>query len=197
MSPILSSSLSPQDLREAVLASLRPAWFMLVILGLLLIGVGMAAVGCALTATLATMLFVGVFLITGAVLQLLSAFGARQWGGFFLQVLSGILSLVVGILFVERPLEAAAGLTLLIAAALMVEGIARIILAVMDRFEGWGWVLLNGIISLALGVSIWRKWPDDSLWIIGLFVGIDLIFCGVTSLMLGLKARSYTPANPA
>ena len=64
-----------------------------------------------------------------------------------------------------------------------------------ERFSAWPWVLLNGVVTLLLGISIWRQWPESSLWVIGLFVGIDLIFNGWSWVMLALAARSSMPQN--
>jgi len=75
------------------------------------------------------------------------------------------------------------------------------VMSLVDRFEGWGWSLLSGIISLLLGLAIWRQWPLSGLWVIGLFVGIEMLFSGLSWLMLGLavrspaKAATPTPAN--
>ena len=77
-----------------------------------------------------------------------------------------------------HPVEAAIGLTLLLAAAFMVGGILRIVVAAIEHFHGWPWVMLNGFIGLFLGLYIWRHLPNDALWVIGMFVGIDLIFAG-------------------
>ena len=75
--------------------------------------------------------------------------------------------------------------------------ILRIGLSVAERFEGWGWVLLNGVVSVILGAGIWREWPLSGLWVIGLFVGIEMLFGGLSWVMLGLAVRAgATPAMP-
>ena len=85
-------------------------------------------------------------------------------------------------------------LTFLIAACLLVGGILRIGLSVAERFAGWGWVLLNGVISVVLGVGIWGQWPLSGLWVIGLFVGVEMLFSGLSWVMLGLAVRSTPKA---
>lgn len=177
-------------LEVSELESLRGSWLCLVAMGITLIILGFAAIGSSFVATLATMLVFGILLILGAVAQVVTAIWGRQWRGFFLHVLAGVLYLVAGLFLVESPVEAALGLTLLIAAYLLVGGILRIVLAIVERFPGWGWVLLNGMVSLVLGISIWRQWPLSGLWVIGLFVGIEMLFSGLSWLMLGLGVRS-------
>jgi uncharacterized membrane protein HdeD (DUF308 family) len=141
------------------------------------------------------MLTFGILLLVGAGVQVVTALWARKWRGFFLHLLTGILYLVAGVFLIENPVEAALGLTLMIAAYLMVGGIFRIVLALVDRFHSWGWVLLSGFISLCLGVSIWRQWPLSGLWVIGLFVGIEMLFSGLSWVMLGMTLRSVKSAN--
>jgi uncharacterized membrane protein HdeD (DUF308 family) len=173
----------------------RWGWFLA--LGIVLIVVGFLAVGAAVIATFTTMLVFGILLMAGGVVQIVNAFLARSWGGFFLHILLGVLHLVVGELMIEHPLVAAEGLTILLAAAFLVGGTLRIIHALRDRFADWGWVLINGMITLLLGIMIWRQWPESSLWVIGLFVGIDLIFSGWSWVMLAMIVKAAAPRAPA
>jgi uncharacterized membrane protein HdeD (DUF308 family) len=172
------------------LEALHESWLFVTGLGVALILVGVVAISCSFFATLATMLTFGILLLVGGIVQVVTAFWGRQWRGFVAQVLAGVLYLVVGVFLIERPLEAAAAFTLLVAAGLLVGGILRVILALLERFDGWGWALLNGVVSVALGIAIWRQWPLSGLWVIGLFVGIEMLFSGLSWVMLGLGVRS-------
>ncbi len=96
---------------------------------------------------------------------------------------------------VGNPAVSAVALTLLIAVFLMIGGLFRILTALTVRFHHWIWVLLNGVISLLLGVMIWSQWPVSGLWVIGLFIGIDLIFYGWSLIMLAMAVRSI-PSPP-
>jgi uncharacterized membrane protein HdeD (DUF308 family) len=174
---------------------LRRAWLAFVVLGVLLILVGTAALGSALIATLATVSVFGWLLVVGGAFQAGGSIWCRSWGGFFLHLLAGILYLVVGFLVVNHPGEAAIVYTLLIAVLLFVQGLFRILGAVAGQFHNWGWVFLSGCITLALGAMIWRQWPLSGLWVIGLFVGIEMLFSGWALLMLGLAARRL-PQEP-
>lgn len=155
-------------------------------LGVLLIIVGLAAIGSAFVATFATILVFGWLLVAGGVVQIVNAFLTRSWRGFFTFLVAGLLHLLVGILMIEHPLRAAEALTMMIAVLLLVAGVLRIAHGLADRLPGWGWVLLNGVITLLLGISIWRQWPESGLWVIGLFVGIDLVLGGWSWVMLAL-----------
>jgi uncharacterized membrane protein HdeD (DUF308 family) len=163
-------------------------WFL--ILGIVLMVVGALAIGAAFVAGLAFVLTLGILLLAGGVVQLVNAFLARSWKGFFLHLLAGILHLVVGMLMIELPEKALAVLTLLLAVAFLAGGLVRIVYGLLEDFSGRGWVLLNGLIALLLGIAIWRQWPESSAWVIGLFVGIDLIFNGWSWVMLGVIVKS-------
>jgi uncharacterized membrane protein HdeD (DUF308 family) len=171
---------------------LHHCWLWFLFLGLILMVVGALAISAPhLTAitTLTTVFMCGILLLVAGVVEVVNAFLARSWRGFFVYFLGGVLHFVVGLLMIEHPGVAAAAITLLLAAAFMAGGVGRIVIALLERFSGWGWALLNGAITFALGIMIWRQWPDSTEWVIGLFVGIDLIFNGWSWVMLGLLVR--------
>jgi uncharacterized membrane protein HdeD (DUF308 family) len=177
---------------ESELSLLRKTWPLFLALGIVLSVLGVLAVGTALSgiATLVTILFFGILLLLGGGVQVVTAFLARSWRGFFLHALVGILYLVLGGLMMEHPVGVAMGVTLMIACAFLVGGLFRIVFALgADRFPGWGWVLGHGIVTLLMGVLIWRGWPESSVWVIGLFVGIDLFSAGGAWVLLALALR--------
>ena len=171
------------------LEALGDNWGWFLALGIILMVVGTLAIGSSLIATLATVVAFGTLLLVAGAVQFVGAFCCRKWNGFFTELLTGVFYLAVGLLMVSNPLRAAAALTLMVAAFLLVGGILRVVVAVNDRFEGWGWVLLSGLVTALLGILIWRQWPWSGLWVIGLFVGIEMIFCGWKWVMLAMAAR--------
>jgi uncharacterized membrane protein HdeD (DUF308 family) len=98
-------------------------------------------------------------------------------------------------MMVRSPLNAAVSLTLLIALLLIFSGAMRIGVALFHNFEHRWWVLLNGLVSLILGIVIYKDWPESSLWLIGLFIGIEMIFYGWSLVMLGFAAKNLPPAS--
>ncbi len=175
---------------------LRKNWAWVLALGVALIALGVVALGAAVLTTVASVLLFGWLLIVGGALQTAHGFWRRAWSGFFLDLLTGVLYLVVGFLFIDSPLEAAATLTLMLAAALIFVGLMRVALALSAHFQHWVWLLLNGAITLVLGVMILRGWPDTGYWVIGLFIGIDMLFYGWALVMLSLGVRNL-PAHSA
>jgi uncharacterized membrane protein HdeD (DUF308 family) len=172
------------------LSAIRGNWFWFVILGAVLIILGIVALGSVVIASLAAAVVIGFLLLVAGAGEVIGAFWCRGWSGFFLHLLSGVLSIVVGLLFLRAPIEALAALTLLVACFLMVGGIFKIVTALSYRFAAWGWPLASGIIDTLLGVMIWWEWPASALWVIGLFVGISLLFRGFHWIALGLALRT-------
>ena len=168
-------------------------WRSVLWLGVLLLVLGVIAISAAPFLTLASMVLIGVLLIIVGVLQGLHAFAYRRWGGFFVDLLASILYLALGFLIVANPGVTAEALTLLIALFLIFGGIFRIVIASMIRFHNAVWLLLHGAVNLLLGILIWQQWPLSGHWVIGLFVGIDLIFNGWSLIMLGLAAKKLHP----
>ena len=168
---------------------LREISVYLLTMGIALIVLGVVAIGSSFVATIATVMVFGVLLLLGAIFQVVTAFWGRRWRGFFLHLLAGVLYLIAGLFMIDSPLEAALSLTLLVAACLLVGGILRIVMSLVERFEGWGWSLLSGVVSFLLGAAIWRQWPLSGLWVIGLFVGIEMLLSGFSWVMLGLAVR--------
>ena len=104
-------------------------------------------------------------------------------------MLAGILYLVLGLMFVRRPDVTLEALTMMIAIVLMVGGLFRSLVSLLMRFEQWGWTLLGGLISLGLGILIWVQLPWSALWLIGTFVGIDMLCTGWSLVMLSSAVR--------
>jgi uncharacterized membrane protein HdeD (DUF308 family) len=174
---------------------IRRSWGWFLALGVILVLLGMMALGWAVLTTLASVVLFGWLLLFGGILSVIHAFMRRRWGGFFLELFAGILYVVIGLMIVGNPAEGAITLTLLIAVFLMIGGIFRILAALTVRFHHWIWVLLNGVISLLLGIMIWSQWPLSGLWVIGLFIGIDMIFYGWSLIMLAMAVRSLPSSS--
>jgi uncharacterized membrane protein HdeD (DUF308 family) len=175
------------------LEAIQGHWAWILALGIILIVVGTVAVSMPLWATLTTALAFGILLLMGGIAQLIGAFWTREWSGFFLILLMGVLYLVLGVMFLRHPGEALVAMTLLLTCGLMVSGLFRIIGSLIYRFPHWGWTLVGGVINLLLGIYIYSQWPLDSFFVLGLFVGIDLIFTGWTWVMLSLAVKDARP----
>jgi uncharacterized membrane protein HdeD (DUF308 family) len=170
---------------------LQKGWKWLLGLGILLVVLGLLLIAAPVVGTLAVAVLIGWFLIIGGIAQIVHAFMEQRWSGFLLELLSGILYGAVGLLLLVYPLAGVEALTLLLAAFLAVEGIFRIAMALRVRpVQGWGWLLFGGVVTLVLAILIWMQWPSSALWVIGLLVGVNLLFTGWSLCMVALAARS-------
>lgn len=165
-------------------------WSSFFILGIVLVLLGLAAIVGAHYATLTSIIFFGALLTIGGIFEIIYAFFGRTGQGFLHTLLSGLFYTIVGLVFITHPTASAVALTLLLAAFYTISGIFKIIVSLTSPVVQWGWLLLSGIISLGLGILIWAEWPTIGLWLIGLFIGIDLFFTGWFWIMLSLVAKN-------
>lgn len=168
-------------------------WRSFLILGIILVVLGVLAIVGANFVTLTSIVFFGILLTVGGVLQILYAIWSRKEQSFAQTILSGIFYTTVGIIMLTLPTVGAIAVTLLLASFYIVVGMFKIIVSLASSILQWKWLLLSGIISLVLGIFIWLEWSTLALWLIGLFIGIDLIFVGWFWIMLSLEARKLPP----
>ena len=158
-----------------------------VVVGLIWIILGFVCIAAPLYAALAAVWLFGILLIVGGVLHTVHAFTTRGWEGFILHLLEGLLSIIVGALLLSDPVGGIVGLTLLIGVFLAVGGVLRCVLGFMARrSRAWGWLVLSGVLELILGVIVLTGWPGSAAWVIGLFIGIRMLFAGTSMVALGL-----------
>lgn len=187
---MVSASGYMQSLATSDLTPLRAKWGWIVALGVVYAVAGLIALGSIVMATVASVFVVGIMMIVAGVVEIINAFQCKGWGKFLLWALLGLLYIVAGFVAFENPLLAAVVLTLMLGAALVASGIVRIFLAFSMKREGpWIWVLLSSLITLLLGVLILARWPVNSVYILGIFLGIDLIMAGAGWIGLGFALR--------
>jgi len=163
-------------------------WFLAFGICLLLLGV--VAVARSVTATIVSMLFFGWLLVLACIIEVTQAILVGHWVGFFHHLVAAILFGVTGFLIVTRPLLGAEVATILMAVFFLISGLFQFVGSWWVALPGWGWQALDGIIAFVLGLFVLAQWPASGLWVIGLFIGIDLIFYGAAwiALALGLRA---------
>lgn len=187
----------PALIRQEV-HDLKANWGWFLALGILLIVAGTAAIGLAVLTTVLAVLTIGVLALMASGAEIASAVWSRKWEGTLVHILIGVLYGVFGFLLITKPEKAAAALTLIMAAVFLVGGFFRIALAFTLQFHHWGWAVFGGAVSVLLGLLIWQDWPDSAAWVIGLFVGIDLLVTGWTWVILALGLRGLPdPRRPA
>lgn len=154
--------------------------------GIFMLIAGFLAVAAPFAAGLSVAMVVGVLLLISGITQILLVFRAGSFGEGILLVLLGVLSVVAGGYMVSQPVAALATLTLFLAAYFIASGILEAIAAFGARpASGWGMLLFGGIVSILLGVMIWRQFPLSGAWAVGVLVGVKLIFAGWALIAIG------------
>jgi uncharacterized membrane protein HdeD (DUF308 family) len=174
------------------LAPLRAKSGWIIALGVVYVVAGLVALGSVVFATVVSVFVVGIMMLVAGVAEVFNAFQIKTWGKFLLWLLIGILYIVAGFGTFENPLLAASLLTLLLGCALLVSGLMRIILGFgMKEEMPWLGVVFSGVVTLLLGLIILAHWPVSGLYILGLFLGLDLLFAGIGWIGIGLGLRKH------
>ena len=161
--------------------------------GVLLIVFGAVAIASPFLAAVAVNVAVAWLIVLAGVVHLMLAFRAHAAGSMIWKLLVGLAYLFFGVYLIVHPVLGVVSLTLLLASLFVIEGILDIILFVKMRpIRGSTWVLLDGIISLLLGLMIYMQWPSSAAWAVGTLVGVSLIFSGVARVMMSLAVRKAT-----
>jgi uncharacterized membrane protein HdeD (DUF308 family) len=171
---------------------LRREWLWLFLFGMLMTVCGAAAVvfpPLTVVLSISAVVVLGIALMVAGVATIITSLWTGKWSGTMVQLLIGVLYVVMGFMITEKPLASAGMLTLFIAAFCIVAGIFRTIAALSLRYAYWGWSLLNGMITLLLGLIIYRQFPQSAVWVLGLLVGLELFFHGWTWIMLSLAIK--------
>jgi uncharacterized membrane protein HdeD (DUF308 family) len=188
-----TTSPSPSFGAAAGLEPLRAKSGWIVALGVVYVLAGILALGSVVFATAVTVFVVGIMMLIAGVAEVFNAFQIKTWGKFLLWLLVGILYIVAGFVTFENPLLTGVVLTLFLAFCLIASGIMRIFLGFsMRQGSPWIWVVLSGVITLLLGLVILAHWPVSGLFVLGMLLGIDLIFAGAGWIGVGLGLRRAT-----
>jgi uncharacterized membrane protein HdeD (DUF308 family) len=171
----------------------RRASTLSILWGVSLICLGMLAVASPLIAAVAVNGLIGWLIILAGVVHLVVAFHSREAGSVIWRLLVGLAYICFGGYVIARPALGVASLTLLLASLFLVEGIFNIVLFFRaSSIQRSTWILLDGIVTLLLGLMIYMQWPSSSAWAIGTLVGVSLIFSGVTRVMVSWAVRKAT-----
>jgi uncharacterized membrane protein HdeD (DUF308 family) len=162
-----------------------------IVWAILLIVFGFLAIALPFATSWGVVVVIAWLIVFSGGFQFIHAFQSKGVGSIVWKLLVAVLYLTVGIYLLLHPLPGIAGFTLALAIFFVAEGVIDLVAWFQTRsIAGSGWILFDGIVTLILGLLVWRQWPSSSLWAIGTLVGISMIFTGTTRLMLSLSARS-------
>lgn len=191
------ASLDVERTARSVFGDLHRNWGWLLALGILMIVLGIVGLGMTYWLTVFAVIWFGVLAAIGGIAQLFGAFRHKGWKSTVWQVLIGLVYLAAGVVMVVLPVASAVWLTLFIAAALIAIGVMRLVMAFQLKGGAAIWLGLAGAVSILLGFMVFADWPISGVWVIGLFVAIDLIFHGMALISVALAARSLPMDPPA
>jgi uncharacterized membrane protein HdeD (DUF308 family) len=186
----MSLEAAAQVFREAMRQTVKRYWLWYLIEGVLLVVAGILAVIYPVISSVSVVVLLGWLLIVSGVLQGISLIGAGQVPHFWLQLISVILAVLVGVLFLRDPAQELLTITLLLIIFFMIEGISKIVFSLTIRpFPNWGGVLASGLVGILLSAVLWSSLPVTALWLIGLLIGIELISVGSAIAYLAWRVR--------
>ena len=166
-------------------------------MGILLIILGVVSIAAPFVAGVSLTLMLGFVLLAAGICQLVWAFQSETFGRGLMVFLWGGLTILAGGYTISRPAAALAGLTVFLAMYFFISGLMDVFLAFRIKpVEGWGWTLFSGVVSVVLGVMIWRQFPTSAAWLIGTLVGIKLLFVGLTMSALTSAVKAVANALP-
>ena len=176
---------------DEALGDLGKNWLWLMGVGVVSVTLGFVGLGMTLTVTMASVVLFGVFFLIGGFVQLVQAFKSFGWRSFILHILIALAYLLAGGVTVRNPVLASSIFTIVLAWSIIAAGVFRLIMAWQNRgMPGWGLLFLGGVVSVVLGLMIIARWPASGLFVIGLFIAIELIVNGWTCITVSLAART-------
>ncbi len=189
MADKISLSQASDAMRHALQDTVRRYAWLFLVQAVLLVIAGAVAIIYPLFSSVALAIFLGWVLIAVGIFQLISLIGSSKVPHFWLQLISAVLAVVVGFLFLNNPAAAVGTLVLLMIVFFMIEGVSKIVFSLSIRpLPNWGWVLASGIVSVLIAAYLLSS-PELSLLMLGIFIGIQLISQGLAIGYMAWKAR--------
>lgn len=186
----MSLDAAAEVFRQAMRETVRRYSLWYLVQGVLLAVAGVFAILYPIISSVAVIVLLGWLLIASGVLQGISLIGARHVPHFWLQLISFVLSVLIGFLFLRDPEQGLMTVTLLLIVFFMAEGLSKIVFALTIRpFPNWGWVLASGLVGIVLSLILWASMPVTAVWLIGLLLGIELVSIGAAMAYLAWQVR--------
>lgn len=186
------SETNDKQVIDEVTKQMNKNWKILLVIGLLTLFLGIVGMGMNVTMTIVSILYIGCFIILGGILHLIDAFVVDGWKNKLLGAFIALMYLIAGALMIKYPAASASWFTLFLAVFFLFVGIFKVVIGFQLRQENssWGWTVISGVAAIILGILIFIQWPVSGLWVIGLFVSIELIMQGITTITVAMSVRS-------
>jgi uncharacterized membrane protein HdeD (DUF308 family) len=166
-------------------------WSWLLGLGILFVIFGFLGLSSVVGVTLISIVFIGFMFLMGGVLQFVDVTRSRRWEAAVWHALIALMYLIGGCFIIWDPVLASTVITALIGWTLVIIGIIRLIMALsLHGTKGWGFSLIASLTAIILGGMILMQWPVSSLWVIGLFISIELLLNGLSYVIMAIAMRN-------
>jgi uncharacterized membrane protein HdeD (DUF308 family) len=162
-------------------------WWMFVVLGIICVATGIAAIVWPGITLLALGLIFGIYLLFAAVMEIIDAITGPP-GGRALSAILGVIALIAGLICIRRPGESLLAIVIVVGIYLVASGVIRIVLA-FALPGGRGWALVLGGVDAVIGIVI-LAWPELGLATLAVFFALSMLFRGIVAIVLGVKLRS-------
>jgi len=191
MNKIDDINIEIQHIQQQMQEYLQIHWRLFLAEGVLFIFLGLCAIVVPQFFTVAIVVFLGWILLFGGIVHVSRAFVFANMPGFGWWLFMGVLQVIVGYLFITKPVAGALTLTMLMTVFFALEGVAKISLALMMRpLAHWGFILFSGITALVFALIIWISWSESAQWLLGLFLGINMVFLGWSLVKISLHHKA-------
>jgi len=191
MNKIDDINIEIQHIQQQMQEYLQIHWRLFLAEGIFFIFLGLCAIVIPQFFTVAIVVFLGWILLFGGIVHVSRAFVFANMPGFSWWLFMGVLQVIVGYLFITKPVAGALTLTMLMTVFFALEGVAKISLALMMRpLANWGFILFSGITALVFALIIWISWSESAQWLLGLFLGINMVFLGWSLVKISLHHKA-------
>jgi uncharacterized membrane protein HdeD (DUF308 family) len=182
-----------EKMRSEMSAAVKAHWKAFLFEGILLVILGLAAMIVPPLASLAVTIFLGWMFLVSGIGGLIVTYWARNMPGFWWSLISAALAVLAGGILLARPMQGVLTLTIVVGAYFLAEGVASIMYALEHRREltgRWSWILVAGLMDIVIAFIVIAGLPGSAEWVLGLLVGINLLFGGATLIGMALAARN-------
>lgn len=186
----ISVDAAAEVFREAMRQAVKRHSLWYLIQGVLLVVAGLLAIIYPVISSVAVVMLLGWLLILSGIVQGFGLIGAGQVPHFWLQLISVILAVLIGFLFLRDPEQGLVTVTLLLIVFFMIEGMSKVVFALTIRpFPNWGWVLASGLVGILLSILLLVSMPVTAMWLVGLLLGLQLASVGAAIAYLAWQVR--------
>lgn len=191
MSKIDDINVELQHMQQQMQAYLQTHWRLFLAEGVFFVILGLFAIVVPQFFTTAIVVFLGWILLFGGIVHISRAFIFQNMPGFGWWLFMGVLQVIIGLLFITKPVAGALTLTMLMTMFFALEGVAKIFLALMMRpLANWGFILFSGVTALVFALIVWFSWSESAHWLLGLFLGINMVFLGWSLVKISLQHKA-------